>query len=65
MKVREERKWDYHCVRWLMRWTDFIEVMDEINRFLYNEILCDPEFEADDIGELYNESGIDTRSGMI
>ena len=39
--------------------------MDEINRFLYNEILCDPEFEADDIRELYNESGIDTRSGMI
>ena len=48
-----------------MRWTDFIEVMDEINRFLYNIILCDPEFEADDIGEFYNESGIDTRSGMI
>lgn len=47
-----------------MSWTDFIEVMDEINRFLYNEILYDPEFEAD-IGELYNESGIDTGSGMI
>ena len=30
--------------------------MDDINRFLDNEVLNDPKIEANDIGELYNES---------
>ena len=33
------------------------EVMDEINSFLNDKGLDDPEIEADDIGELYNKSG--------
>ena len=33
------------------------EVMDEINSFLDDKGLDDPEIEADDIGELYNKSG--------